>query len=132
MKTLRDYELKRGDWVKLPGSEWQEFSINNNREYFFEGKNRVFAPEKEVEAVLRPSVTIRDILDKVLERLSQDVHTCEYTQPYLVFDIIKPKEPENILYEDVINELQKRPGKVNIYGALAIICDEIEALKAKK
>ena len=69
---LSEYDLKRGDFIKISGI-WSEIlvcnetHISNDRSEIF-GRNSNW----EVEAVLRPSVIVRDHLDSILASSNQD------------------------------------------------------------
>lgn len=132
MKTLKHYDLQKGDWVKLTDFGWGEFrkyNSNNDNQRFHAAfyDHGWMSEDHKVESVLRPSVIIRDILDKTLERLKQDCHTCKYTQPYLVFDIIHPKERKKSLKEKC--SLNYPMDALDVFNTFHLLCEEIEELK---
>ena len=137
MKTLKNYELQRGDWVKLHGSEWHEYEgLDDFNQHRFITNN--YIKSNFVEAVLRPKINLRDTLDDKLrmarQYLAEGLLPTSFIKSYS-FELILPKEEKKSLFEKItgfkepvstifIKELRQED--------LALICDEIDKLKNKE
>lgn len=134
MKTLADYDLQKGDFFKHPDGKWYEFEGMTTTGYgdlhynFYEA---TFAAKCAVEAVLRPSVIIRDILDRQLA--CRNVPILELAQG-LRFQQIHPKEEKKSLIKEVFGHCYVSPAGDLIVNerAIGIICEEIDKLKEGK
>jgi hypothetical protein len=122
-KTLYDYEgLKRGDWVKFHDG-WQELDRDpQGVDYFFRHVGRVLGAAN-VEAVLRPSVIIRDQLDDKLSQLRNGNQAGFVVR----FEEIHPKKEEKSLILRVA-EAQKTHNEPGVLNALTILCDEVSSI----
>lgn len=101
MNKLSDYELDGGEWVKFHYHGWLEFVEYDFKDtyYFYtlnDKNSGKFGPGVLVEAVLRPSIIIRDKLDEALK----------YQSTYnLSFEIIHPRKNSVIPLKSKLDEL---------------------------
>jgi hypothetical protein len=136
---LSDYDLQRGDWVKFVGSEWLEYEgfddfkqprlITNN-----------YLKTNMVEAVLRPSVIVRDELDEALKyQLTYNPQKHVSYQQNLSFKIIHPKQEKTTLFDDLkVHDIQIESDNslsANIFKVISRrfqkLEDQIDRLKEK-
>lgn len=132
MKTLKDYELQRGDWVKLATDNWREFRVWQCGRYEFYDYGLRIDGDLPALAVLRPNVIIRDSLENALKDLKQDNHISPYSQPYLVYDIIHPKEEKKSLFDEIFKGRYRTDFSEDLKKFIKPICDEIDKLKNKE
>lgn len=102
---LKDYDVKPGDMCKIPNSSgevgWSELKLirvgNFAYPYLFLDGNYSH-DDRLCEAVLRPSIIIRDSLDAFLRYLSSPDYSPERgscpCQPDITFQIIRPRKEE--------------------------------------
>jgi len=99
MKTLKDYDLQRGDWVRC-GVVWHEVSdCTEHYVSFYDVIDSVPLDKKMMLAVLRPSVIIRDKLDDSLEHVRSGEPYTSTDQWNVSLKEIHPKERKKSLKE---------------------------------
>lgn len=131
MKTLKSYDLQRGDWVNFGAkwSEFHEFSEVKFVAFFYDDVGRDI--NTPVQAVLRPSVIIRDELEGALKYLrSPDYNPERGSLPAgseIIFTEIHPKERKKSLKEKC--SLNYPMDALDVFNAFHLLCEEIEALK---
>lgn len=124
MATLKDFQLKRGDWVKFP-AEWREVTEFCPLEFDHKYYPSLSA---EVEAVLRPSVVIRDQLDNLLNR-ERNIHPYTTIPQVLEFREIHPKEEKSTA--KLIQIIYDNKGQSS-WDAVRVLAAEIDKLKEGK
>ena len=110
MNKLSDFNLERGDWVKI-GGRWHEYTWDEPARYPI--VNDIFVPSQKVEAVLRPSFVVRDQLDTYLAKIQNYVYGAE-AQPLatsndgvcLFFKIIHPRKEEAKTPLETLSEIE--------------------------
>lgn len=126
MNKLGDFDLKRGDWVKVKSRSWQEVLVVNES---VETDKGLYTPNiinhYYVESVLRPSVVIRDHLDRYLNYARGYLGNAAHE--YIAFEEVKPKEVKKSLFEK-LKELDPILNDKN-GEAVKFLCNEIEALQ---
>lgn len=98
--TLGDYELQKGDWIKFSDG-WYEFkeyqkSIYGRSYNFYElGDNPL--ETFPCEAVLRPSIIIREKLDDILACIRDCTKFRTFPNPEMItFEEITPRKPKEV------------------------------------
>ncbi len=135
MAQLKDYDLQRGDWVKIkhPFSNsyiWTEFKSFDNR-YYFQELDHTLHCTHEVKAVLRPSVVIRDELDSILGH-NPEVYI--NLPKWMHFELIHAKQER--VKVDTHDEMIQYLEETSKYGysnrdKIHYLCREIDKLKDK-
>jgi len=142
MNKLSDYPLQRGDWVKLKGEEWLEFSERhqdrfNSKEwsYYFITGICSFLGSSEVEAVLRPPFIMRDMLKKVDTNIFCKSHLVPLVDMKtgqisdLEFKCIHPRKEEKSLLAETIEFFEDEARLTPTCHAILKLAAEIDKLK---
>lgn len=132
MKTLKDFPLERGDWVKFSyDKKWRELAEMDGIYYLFD--HVTYSPSYEVEAVLRPSVIIRDRLEEILQRAySREKGDCVTFPQSFYFKEIHPKEEKKSLFDEIFQGRYRTDFSEDLKKFIKPICDEIDKLKNKE
>lgn len=128
MKTLKSYDLQRGDWVKFSSDKtWRELKEIGITDYVFDSYS--YTSRYEVEAVLRPSVIIRDKLDDKLEDVRKQSHYSHMNQFIVKLTEIHPKEEKSTA--ELIQTIYDNKGQSS-WDAVRVLAAEIDKLKEGK
>jgi len=116
--TLKDFDLKPGDWVKdAQAGIWCELEES-------------WHPDSKVSAVRRPSIIIREKLDQLLEEARKHGGYKESVGHWISFTEIKPRKEEKKSLLEEATELAYSEG-IKPGPIAKLLCDQIEALKKK-
>lgn len=93
MNRIKDYELKRGDWVQILDGRWAEYdqSIKDGGHHFHDITGE-FGENAPVRAVLRPSMVLRDQLDTLLKLQRKEPVDTSLLKEVLEFEELEPKK----------------------------------------
>lgn len=136
--TLADFDLRPGDFVRFASANWRKFiSYKADSESPYHFTQVAYKSSIVVEAVLRPSIIIREKLDIILE----SIQTNKITSPgrdyvhALSFEIVQPRkkdEQKKSLCKELEDLLIKRGIKTPlITRTTEFICNRIEELEKK-
>lgn len=132
MNKLSSYDLQRGDWVKFVNDGWLEFEgYNDFNQHIFNYHSYIC--NHSIEAVLRPSIIIRDELNRFLGYANS--YLGETANEMISFKILHPRKEEKSLYQKMRDicpigsaesflDADKEIDKV-----FKELCDRIEALE---
>lgn len=133
MNKLSDYDLQRGDRVKLNG-EWYEFFKMFDGAYFFYDKDYEALSKVEVEAALRPSFILREQLDDIL-KTQQTFSDRQYYRQYPIdWEIIHPRKEEKKSLEKELREVYANPSMPlrEVLFKIAAVVDKLKEAVEKK
>lgn len=132
--TLADFDLRPGDFVRFASANWRKFiSYKADSESPYHFTQVAYKSSIVVEAVLRPSIIIREKLDIILE----SIQTNKITSPgrdyvhALSFEIVQPRkkeEPKKSLFEEWE---QVSNASFGSNKGIKVLCDRIEELEKK-
>ncbi len=129
MKTLKDYELQRGDWVKFSyDKKWRELAEMDGVYYLFD--NKTYSSIYKVEAVMRPSKILRDEMSEIFDNAL--VNRCEQEGTIIIYKIIHPKEEKKSLFDEIFKGRYRTDFSEDLKKFIKPICDEIDKLKNKE
>jgi hypothetical protein len=135
MKTLKDYELIRGDWVEFHSYGWREFRGKANELHCFYDSEYDAPDGAFVNAVLRPKIILRDILDDKLrmarQYLAEGLLPTSFVKSYS-FELILPKEEKKSLFDEIFKGRYRTDFSEDLKKFIKPICDEIDKLKNKE